>query len=586
MNGILGWVGRQAPDVAATTRRFPFAIFLLALGTVFALWLIGDGSLAHEDLVARLAAGLFTGAIFAVGGQLFAESGVGPRWLALLLAWAVPIAMLPALQVEATGWLVSPMLPFVAVLWVSVAGFTRIGSDAERPANENRFWWINHRAVTTAAVAIVGFLIVALGLVAIERSLAILFGLRLNDIVYEFILPVAGLFLTPVYWLATVPRLDEYDAEALERPEFLSRAIGFLGEFVLTPLLVVYALILVAYAVQIAVTGEFPNGLLGWMVPVFVVTGAANWLVLHPPFMRRHRIVRLFRRVWYWLTIVPLILFALAVWVRIEAYGLTWERVLLVAGGVWAVLLTAAFLSRRLGDIRLIPALAAVTLIALSVGPWNMLHLSRWHQEQRLVAAMTLANAAAGENPDWSDENAAVARGAVRYLSDSDEGRATLGRVLEERGYGTEPDRSGGHAVLDMLDLPEEFTDGGHAARQLNRPTNAAPVDLTGTPLVHPDLMFHVGSNALETAGLQFALEGMSLLVTRNDTRLAEILLADWLARQQGEMITDPVIEFEVDGVLHRLVVGRASYAISPEETGGGREITFVQATLAYADSE
>jgi hypothetical protein len=49
------------------------------------------------------------------------------------------------------------------------------------------------------------------------------------------------------------------------------------------PLLVIYALILLAYAAQIAITQKLPQGMIGWMVLGFVVTGAATWLIVHPP---------------------------------------------------------------------------------------------------------------------------------------------------------------------------------------------------------------------------------------------------------------------------------------------------------------
>src|SRR5690606_18803673 len=144
------------------------------------------------------------------------------------------------------------------------------------------------------------------GMVAIERSLSVLFGLEASDLFYRWVLPFTGLFLTPVYWLSTLPRVANVPPSETENADFTSTAIGFLGQFILVPLLLIYAAILLAYTVQIVITRELPQGMIGWMVLGFVVTGAGTWLVLHPRFMREKPLVRLFRRLWFWLTLVPL----------------------------------------------------------------------------------------------------------------------------------------------------------------------------------------------------------------------------------------------------------------------------------------
>jgi hypothetical protein len=52
---------------------------------------------------------------------------------------------------------------------------------------------------------------------------------------YNWVLPFTGLFLTPVYWLSTLPHLSAYRIEELREADFLPRAFGFLGQFVLVP---------------------------------------------------------------------------------------------------------------------------------------------------------------------------------------------------------------------------------------------------------------------------------------------------------------------------------------------------------------
>ena len=71
---MLKWLQKLSPDFDATLRRFPLAIGMAALGTLIAIAFINDWMGEGADFWPELAFGLFTGAIFATAGSLFAES--------------------------------------------------------------------------------------------------------------------------------------------------------------------------------------------------------------------------------------------------------------------------------------------------------------------------------------------------------------------------------------------------------------------------------------------------------------------------------------------------------------------------------
>lgn len=591
MSAIASWFARQAPDLATTFRRFPLAVVLLAFGTLLLICLLNDWFVDGDEVLSRLMLGVLSGTAYAVAGSLLAESRKLATWLHLLVGAVIPVEVVFCLQIENTTWIVAPMLAVVGVFWMSVAGFTEIGRGEQRADLQDRFWWFNHRAVTTGVVAGVGFLLVALGLFAIDRSLSFLFGLELGDIVYKYILPIAGIFLTPLYWLSTLPRLEEFSRKEIDEPDFLSRAIGFLGQFVLSPLLVIYALILIAYGVQIALVGELPEGVIGWMVLLFVVTGAANWLVLHPGFMHARPTVRWFRQLWFWLTLVPIGLYALAVFERVDAYGLTEERMMLIAGGLWAALLTLAYLTRLAADIRIIPALAGGILLVLAVGPWNIFNAARWDQFNRLDGA--LAAAQLGDGFEWDEVNAATARGAIRYLARDDQSDAGL---IELAGkYGVTEDWSGGvsaPALIDALNVPAETGPGGprDTFTYLEWRAEAAPTLLTGTPVLYPKFQIYRETD-VELANLNFRFEGLDLVVSTTVTGPAETAVAativpmdDWIDSQLGEQIRQPSVVFERNGITYRVIVWNMNLLNGTEDSPG--EITYAEATLAASASE
>lgn len=583
MNAVVTWLGRQAPDVARTFRRFPLSVALLALGTILVILLANEVFADENSVAGRLALGVLSGTFYAVAGCLLAESRKLPAWLNVTVGWIVPVLVVLALQVESTAWIVALMLPAIGIFWMSVAGFTEVGRGDLRALQQDRFWWLNHRAITTGVVAVAGFLLIALGLVAIDRSLSFLFGIDISDIVYKFILPIAGVFLTPLYWLSNLPPLAEFEPAEIDEPDFLARAIGFLGQFVLSPLLVIYALILLAYALQIVVAGRLPEGLLGWMVLVFIITGTANWLVLHPQFMHRRPMVKWFRRLWFWLTLVPIALYALAVWVRISAYGITEERVLLIAGGVWAALVSLAYLTRLAADIRIIPALAGALLLLIAIGPWNMFGLARWDQLNRLDEAIVAAETSDGFN--WSDENAGKARGAIHYLVQRDNDDAPLIALLERHDVeGNWAENISAGDVLTALQIPARVGIDQETFNYLQWSGTNEPALLTGTPLLYPLFQIY-NTEPVQAAELNFQLEGRQLKVWRaSEDGAVFVDLQVWLDVQSGAQISQPVVTFDLDNLSYKLIVSRATVSFNPAGQDGVEAVTFIEAMLAVSE--
>ena len=273
---LKSWLERQAPDFVVTWRRFPLAISMAFIMTLIALGAMNDVEWLRQEVWARAAAGLATGAVLAVAGVYFADSRPEAKRLGAFLKYVLPLLAIAAFEVTDIAWFVPYALPAIAVLWLSVSPFTRIARGPAREEQQTCFWLVNHQAVATALIAAAAFAIISFGFLIIERSLSMLFGLDVARVFYQWLLPVTGLFLSPVYWLSTLPRLGDVQMGEAERPEFVSKAIGFLGQFVLVPLLLIYALILLAYTGQIVVTQKLPEGMIGWMVMGFVIVGAAT----------------------------------------------------------------------------------------------------------------------------------------------------------------------------------------------------------------------------------------------------------------------------------------------------------------------
>ena len=184
-------------------------------------------------------------------------------------------------------------------------------------------------------------------------------------------------FVAPVSFLAFAPRRFADPITESEQQDFTMRAAAALVKFVAVPLLLVYTAILYAYAAKIALAWELPKGTLGAMVVGYLFVGAATLLLGYPSRETGGALVRLFWRYWVWLAALPVALLFVAVSRRIADYGLTEQRYLMVLIGIWALILAAFRLAQGARfDLRLLPGVLALLLLAASFGPGGAIGLS------------------------------------------------------------------------------------------------------------------------------------------------------------------------------------------------------------------
>lgn len=581
---IKGRVLGFAPDVVATLRRFPVPSIFVVLATLAALVLINAVNVLDEDPWVRIVAGLMTGASFATAGSLFAEAR-GRQGLLERVLIVVPAVVAAGLfQITDTRFALPYFLPLVGMFAMSLS--LASGAPGDGQNRQDIFWWSTCRALATAAIAVLVGLLVAFGLYAIRWSMAFLLNLEIAWLFENWLLPVVVFLLIPLYWLSTLPRLDEYGSSSLSPDDFLVRSFSFIGQFILIPFVLAYAAILHVYAVQVALAGQLPQGLLSWLVLYFLLAGIVAWLLSHPAFMREKPLVKLFRRSWFWLTIVPLFLLGLATWVRIDAYGLTPLRVILIVIGSAMALLSLIFLlTRGRADIRSIPGLAGLVLLTMSVGPLNPENLARWQQLTRLEALLNVGMGSDG--PNWTDDQRRAARAAFDHLVyDSyaeDDLRAVLVNAGIEEASGSmhsQPLR----AALDIAMAPVEADDFGwvHYARHLD--VLDAPVDLSETPYLLGIFRFGGGANVGRLHPYDFTADGTRISVTRDGLAVAHFDLGSWIARQNDDSrLSEPLLLISLEEGRLALLLREIFYSI--EMLDGARVVTIegIQA-LAFSD--
>jgi hypothetical protein len=409
-----GWL----PDISAAVSRFPLAVGIAALCTLYKLYLGSDVG----DLEYRVLGVLGASFLWVVAVDFFVESQRRslPNRVLLWLGGILAITLLFWLQWEI--WLSSLLLLGGLLLLVGLSG--HLGRD-ERNAS---FWLFNHRLWLGALLALVGACMFGAGLSIIHGTLNLLFGLELSQHWYEDIWTLSLVLIAPVSFLAFAPRSFTDPITERETSDFTMRAVAALVKFVLVPLLLAYTGILYAYAIKIALEWTLPKGTLGSMVVGYLLTGAATLLLGYPIRETGGTLVRLFWRSWVWLAAMPVVLLFLSVYRRISDYGVTEERYLMVLIGVWALVLAALRVTRGgYFDLRLVPGVLALLLLAASFGPGGAIGFSVMSQRAELADILTakgvlavgklVTRAGSGDQGSPLGTAAARVRGIEWYLN-------------------------------------------------------------------------------------------------------------------------------------------------------------------------
>jgi len=344
------------PDLEAVLSRFPVAV--MCVGLMALMFMLGMD--LGRDWEAGLIGGLILAAYLCVGIQLASESrGVRPG-LPLKLAVAAVSIVLGAFYIPAA------FLVFPAIL----AAIFALGNFAHvrRERHDASVWVFTQKLWTGAIFAFIGSVVFALGVLAITETVNTLFGVRMNALSERVIYPIGLAFLAPVYWMGTLPHPREVTTGAdVELPEisFEARILAFLGTWILAPLVLVYALIILAFILRSLFTLTIPQGEVATLVAPFIGAGTLTWLMLEPKVLREGSFVRFYRRVWFPVMIVASLLLLFAIAIRVSDYGFTVERFSILTVGL-ASFVTSIWMTFRERDIRIPTAVAAFAALTIA----------------------------------------------------------------------------------------------------------------------------------------------------------------------------------------------------------------------------
>ncbi len=365
------------PDVLDVFKRFPIAGGIAVVLCIYMNALGFEGSF-NWDWDAALSA---SAAFLAAGaGHLFAESRKFSRLGNTVIAAAMGVVGFALMFFYSTFQPAELFMFPGLILLLMVAGFLH------QHASQGAVWLFNMRLSLAIILAIVIALVFGLGLAAIVAGLNFLLNVDLGQNAYQHIWIVAVCLVGPIYGLSLVPtNLAEEINIADHKGNLIERGVSMLVNYVMVPLVIVYAVILHAYALKIIINGALPKGEIGIIVSLFAIGGTATWLIGWPWREQGTWLLRWFMRGWFWLIPVPAVLLSIAIWRRVSDYGITTDRYGVALIAIWTALVFLYLVFRRnKADMRLIIGSAAALLLAASFGPQGAYSITASSQITRL----------------------------------------------------------------------------------------------------------------------------------------------------------------------------------------------------------
>lgn len=241
---------------------------------------------------------------------------------------------------------------------------------------------------------------VAIGLLLIGAVAAIYFS-----VVYIFDWDTSGQFIEYVahftFYIFVPLFFCQLQQEEDTDWETLPKLVQFVLNFILSPGIIIYTVILYIYFLTIAVHWELPKGGVAYMVMAFIIVSMAGrmaQLIVSP------RLYDWFFRPFGFIAIPPLALFWIGTMHRIYAYSLTESRVYLLAAGVLMTLYVFFLYSKRLSSYRLMLLVSSSAIILLTYIPGisarNIGIRSQIDRMQRMARELSLWDAATGKLVD------------------------------------------------------------------------------------------------------------------------------------------------------------------------------------------
>lgn len=381
MSTFLEKIDNQIATFLSTLKRFPLAS-LSALVITLIFVLLSEYSSSHDTpdflLAYKIAFVSSLGLFLFPALQLFGRSVLFPLLGVVgLIAYFyfLPTDLTEANQSIFTRHVLFLMALFFMILWAPFIG---------RKSTNTLFWYYAQTVIFGLIAAFFFSFLLYGGLVIALEIIETLFHLPIESKWREqLILVIFGIFGFN-FFLSQIPKHPLF----LETRAY-SNAKNVFTKYILVPLTLLYFVILFVYSLKILLNLTWPEGTLSWSVVAFCMLAITSFLFLTPYLQKSTKTQGL---IWFAI-LLQTIMLGLALWVRVEEYGITYNRYLLGLFGLWAVLMSLYFiLFGKWAQQKWLFFTASLLILASQFGPYSAHTITQKDQTQRLIKLIETAH--------------------------------------------------------------------------------------------------------------------------------------------------------------------------------------------------
>lgn len=401
--------------------RYPLTIIFLGLSVLFTLITIQtDGqSDYYIEVLACIVGALSTATAQTLYERFFRKNQMS-RWIIYTATTLLSIAYYIYLRQAGIGYNEEASIRtgvlmfslFIALVWLPTIQHTLTFSNS----------FVAH--FKAFFVTLLLSIVLVLGMYSVLGTFNFLI-MQINYRIYSYIASIIFQFFAPVYFLSLIPvyplppnseekigHFDKKTAEAISIP----RVLEILLSYIVIPLIVAFALILLLYIVS-NITGDFWND--NALEPMLVSYAVTGWITLFLIESIDNKSANLFQKLYPKLLLIVVSFQTLASILRIRTFGITHGRYYVILFGIFSILssiLYSFFKTKRNSIPGLLILLSILSIIppidAMSVSLNNQVNrLERILEENNMLENNTLS--ADGTIPETQKQQIAASLGYI-----------------------------------------------------------------------------------------------------------------------------------------------------------------------------
>ena len=377
--------------IKANINRFPLASLCIFIVTILWVYIIyfQDNSETINKIIITSILTFFV----SLGISLYTESlkytqnknYIFQLW-SLLFAWGFYFGLSQHL-IDNIDF---PLYLWLSIFWVM--SFLYIAPEITSLCNKNTknntyfnyFYRINEIFFKSV---VIGWVMTLLGFLGIFAIIS-LFDMSLYDgDIFAYWTVFSLSFTAPLFWLYQVPK--SWD---LKSKMTMNHFFEFIIKFIALPAGIFYFAILYVYSLKVLLSfWNWPKWEISWLVIGFSIFGYIVY-IYSQVLESKYSIVQKIRTIFPYTIIPQIFMLFYAIWLRISQYDLTVNRYLIVAFGVWLLIVSCYFILSNKKYIWYIPTSLLIIIILISIGPWSVFHLPQDRQLDRLTSHLIEAN--------------------------------------------------------------------------------------------------------------------------------------------------------------------------------------------------